>query len=90
VLSCCTDASNSGTPSAHPHSKPTEFSLVRLIKLFQGFEANISIADMLEVATCDTWVAWIALHSAFHTIWVAILTMCQTYQVSTMLSLDLI
>ncbi|XP_065350029.1 palmitoyltransferase Hip14 [Cloeon dipterum] len=36
---------------------------------------------VLTVMACDTWVAWIAVHAGFHSLWVLILTLCQVYQI---------
>ncbi|KAF4521454.1 hypothetical protein B566_EDAN001751 [Ephemera danica] len=36
---------------------------------------------IIAVSSCDSWVAWIALNALFHSIWVAILSACQVYQI---------
>ncbi|XP_059478555.1 palmitoyltransferase Hip14 isoform X2 [Neocloeon triangulifer] len=46
-----------------------------------ALSAHGFLAGLMGVLSCDTWVAWIALHAAFHSVWVAILTCCQAYQI---------
>lgn len=34
-----------------------------------------------QIATCSPWMFWMFLNSVFHFMWVAVLIMCQLYQV---------
>ncbi|KAH1026999.1 palmitoyltransferase Hip14 [Dendroctonus ponderosae] len=36
---------------------------------------------VMAVEQCDTWVAWVSAHAAFHGIWVFMLLICQLYQI---------
>lgn len=35
-----------------------------------------------QIATCSPWMFWMFLNSVFHFMWVAVLLMCQMYQIS--------
>lgn len=35
-----------------------------------------------QIASCSPWMFWMFLNSVFHLMWVAVLIMCQLYQVS--------
>lgn len=35
-----------------------------------------------QIATCSPWMFWMFLNSVFHFMWVAVLIMCQLYQVT--------
>lgn len=50
-----------------------------------GSTASSAPAPALDAAlawaSCNAWVAWVALNAAFHLFWVAVLTCCQLYLV---------
>lgn len=35
-----------------------------------------------QIATCSPWMFWMFLNSVFHFLWVAVLLMCQLYQIT--------
>lgn len=52
-----------------------------------GFHCETSYAKdgfwtyITQIATCSPWMFWMFLNSVFHFMWVAVLLMCQMYQV---------
>lgn len=52
-----------------------------------GFHCETSYAKdgfwtyVTQIATCSPWMFWMFLNSVFHFMWVAVLLMCQMYQV---------
>ncbi|KQK73916.1 palmitoyltransferase ZDHHC17 [Amazona aestiva] len=53
-----------------------------------GFHCETSYAKdgfwtyVTQIATCSPWMFWMFLNSVFHFMWVAVLLMCQMYQIS--------
>uniref|UniRef100_A0A671T736 Palmitoyltransferase n=1 Tax=Sinocyclocheilus anshuiensis TaxID=1608454 RepID=A0A671T736_9TELE len=37
-----------------------------------------------QIATCSPWMFWMFLNSLFHFMWVAVLIMCQLYQIAVL------
>lgn len=58
-----------------------------LFSLDWGFHCETSYAKdgfwtyITQIATCSPWMFWMFLNSVFHFMWVAVLLMCQMYQV---------
>lgn len=42
---------------------------------------------LTQIASCSPWIFWMFLNSVFHLMWVAVLIMCQLYQVKFHLDL---
>ncbi|XP_068525232.1 palmitoyltransferase ZDHHC17 isoform X2 [Anas acuta] len=55
---------------------------------YWGFHCETSYAKdgfwtyITQIATCSPWMFWMFLNSVFHFMWVAVLLMCQMYQIS--------
>lgn len=55
--------------------------IVSTIRYLNNNHVTGAVNSMITIGTCNPWVGWVLLNALLHIGWVALLTICQTYQI---------